>query len=158
MKIHLVLILALFISACANPYIQPVGENTASLIFHNHSNSNIGITGFNIGKDCSGGKLIFGKDSVLYPNDKLEIKIKTDEMFSYMYQYLAPISGGIESCNIVATFTPKKRIEYVSRYSMRDNKCYVNVLKITDSGEIIEPSFKKRNYNMPFSENGPFCK
>lgn len=152
-NIFLLVVVPLAFVACAKPYVQPVGAETASLKFVNTAYIDVGLMGFNVADNCSGGKLHFNGKVGLAASEHATIRVKANEPFSFAFHF----SAGNKYCNMPATFTPAQGREYIATFAADSVKCYVSVVSATDASRKREPTFKLRQWRTPMWEDGAFC-
>src|SRR5438105_6095518 len=121
----------LLFAGCATPYVEPTGPDTASLAIQNITTTEAMVQAFQVGEDCSGGKLKLNGDSKLVPGKDVNVKVKADQAFSFYVNY----SRDSKYCLMPGTFTPKPGERYVARFGATKDKCYLAVLRMTPAGE-----------------------
>lgn len=146
-------IATIFLAACAQPYVQPEGPDTASLTFVNLSHTDIEVLGFKVAENCSGGKLFFHKERQLFPGEQLAIAVAPNQLFSFSFMY----HTASRYCFMPATFTPKQGGRYIARFTARRDKCYSSFAAIINDDEEKDPSFRPRKWRTPVWESGSFC-
>lgn len=149
--------LALSLVACASPYVEPSGSETAALTIENATARNVLVHSFKVGEDCSGGKLVLGRSPLLAGSESVTVKVRPGQPFSF---YVAQVRSNY-ACHVAGTFVPREGARYRARFwtdpdlSVDQAKCYIE-LRDADSGAT-EPTFRKRTWRLPFTEQGSFC-
>lgn len=151
-KVSLVWV-AVLLAACAKPYVQPAGTETASLKLVNTASSNVGLMGFNVADGCSGGKLHFNGKRHLSMGEETTVRVKANQPFSFAFLF----NVGNKYCNMPATFIPQEGKNYVAKFAADSLKCYVGVALVDGANEKRDPTFKLRQWRTPMWEDGAFC-
>jgi hypothetical protein len=145
------------IAGCSTVYVAPDKGDTATLTFVNWADRPVTLQGFKVAADCSGGKLNFNEGRGLLQGERLTIRVKADEAFSFAYIYNRLGVGEIKYALQAATFIPGAGRAYEAPIVVSGDRYAVAVNRIDGPARPAEPSFTLRNWHTPLFENGPFC-
>jgi hypothetical protein len=145
------------LTSCVTAYVEPEGANSASITFVNDADRIVGLQGFKVAGDCSGGKFNFNKTADLGTGERLTIKVRAGEPFSFFFLYNRISSPKIDYARQPVTFVPRSGNRYQSEIVVRGNRYDVTVEQLAGETHVPEPSARLRTWRTPMTESGSFC-
>lgn len=143
---------------CVSQYVQPTGENTAELVIVNNSATPLGVLGFKVAQDCSGGKLDIVPGRNVEPfHSSLPIKIEASKPFSFFVDYQRLDGQHIRYVHLPVTFSPSSHGRFELRFTSDGNKYAVNMIERVNGATAAVPTFQVRTWQTPLLESGSFC-
>lgn len=160
LRLFSAILLVWFISGCATPpYVEPQAGDTAKLAVVNGSDTPISVYTYKVAKDCSGGRFKLHKEKELIAGDRVEVKVRAGQEFSYGVFYYVSSYGGASICRVAGTFLPESDGDYVTEFRVDSNKCYLRIASNEDGKMKRVKSFRFRHgRNATFSQTESLCK
>lgn len=145
------------LTSCTTAYVEPEGANSGSITFVNDTDRIVGLQGFKVAGDCSGGRINFNKTGRLGTGERLTIKVRAGEPFSYFFLYNRISFPQIDYARQPVTFVPRVGDTYQSDIIVRGNRYDVTVEQLAGKTRVPEPSARLRTWRTAMTESGSFC-